>query len=130
MEKKYDLKPTVDFKNKQPVVLTLDLDPALARVTKTGKYTIFTSEGQVFWADEELLGLLKSFNKGSVVAITREYDFPTKTNHWEVNASTDTPQASFREEDKLTKMEERLTKLEERVGTLESGEKTEEKIPF
>ena len=99
--KKYTPKPPVDFPGNTPVIMTLDTEPDDAKPTKKGdKYTIFTKEGQVFWADELLMSELKGFNKGDVVAVTREYDYKSKSNNWIVEESSETPKASISSDDK------------------------------
>ncbi len=130
MDKKFTPKPKVDFANNEPVILTLDVDPTVAKVTKNGSYTFFTAEGQVFWADEELLVLLKDFGKGSVVSITRQWDFNNKTNNWTVTASEETPSPVFEAKDNTKELEKRVKTLEDQMRTLMDDKEKGEETPF
>ena len=128
---KFTPKPPVDFPGGEPVVMTLDTEPSEAKETsKGGKFTIFTREGQVFWADELLKQELSKFSKGDVVAITRTFDYTSKNNDWVVEESDETPKASVAPESKGGGLETRVADLEKRVtkleGTSTNGEKEKE----
>ena len=80
----------IEFEFGQPAIITLDLDPSKAPITKSGKsWSYFTKDNCIFWANKVLHDALQLFSKGDTISITKKFE--NGELKWEVESSDSVP---------------------------------------
>ena len=79
----YKKRTPIEFKFDVPEIITLEVDPNKAPITKKGdSWSYFTTNEGIFWAKKDLHFKLMGFNKGDTVEITMKY--VNKQVDWDV----------------------------------------------